>query len=94
MLRKLKLGPDGRTPENRTSEMAKKNPAQTTPFVELEDGTFLSESLAIVRYLDAITPDKEGESKITLVGNGPREQAEVDMWQRRVEHQIVSHPLP
>ena len=32
-------------PENRTEEFLKKNPAGTTPFVELEDGTVLAEVL-------------------------------------------------
>ena len=51
--RRFKLAADG-TPENRLREFTKLNPAATTPFVELEDGTILAESVAIARYADAL----------------------------------------
>ena len=44
--------------------------------LELDDGTFIGESVSITRYLDAIG---EGPS---LFGESPLAQA-IDMWQRR-----------
>ncbi len=65
------------------------------PVLELEDGTCLSESLAIARYLEAIRPEPN------LFGHDAREQALVEMWMRRAEiylanpimlHTRFSHP--
>jgi len=47
--------------------------------LELDDGTFIGESVAISRYLDAIG---EGPS---LFGDSPLTQAYVEMWHRRAE---------
>eukprot|EP00937_MAST-01D_sp_MAST-1D-sp2_P004929 g4929.t1 len=74
-------------PENRTAEFQRLNPAATTPFVELEDGTVLSESMAICRYADALYP---GAAVMLCGGPGAQEAAQCDMWQRRVELQIIS----
>lgn len=55
--------------------------------VELDDGggkTYLTETVAICRYLDALHPDKAPH----LFGRTPLEQAKVDMWIRRVEFRI------
>ena len=49
------------------------------PVLELDDGTFIGESVSITRYLDAIN---DGPS---LFGDTPLVQAKVDMWQRRAE---------
>jgi glutathione S-transferase len=38
--------------KNRTPEMLAKNPAGGLPFMELDDGTYLAESVAICRYLE------------------------------------------
>jgi glutathione S-transferase len=93
--RRLTLTPDG-APENRLPKYMAMNPAGTTPFVVLEDGTYLAESVAIARYADALFadgtgPGAVGRSKVLLLG-GPsaREAAEVDMWQRRMDHQVLS----
>ncbi len=42
--------------KNRTPEMLAKNPAGGLPFVELDDGTHLAESVAICRYLEGCIP--------------------------------------
>lgn len=65
--------------EHRTAEMTAKNPAQTVPFLELEDGTVISETIAICRYLEELHPDP------CLFGDSPIERARVEMWNRRVE---------
>ncbi|MEL6264149.1 MAG: glutathione S-transferase [Pseudomonadota bacterium] len=49
------------------------------PALELSDGTVLTESVAITRYLDALVPEPN------LTGRTLREAAEIEMWQRRVE---------
>ncbi len=36
----------------RTTEMLKKNPLGTVPFLELDDGTIIRESRAIIEYLE------------------------------------------
>jgi glutathione S-transferase len=65
--------------KNRTPEFLAKNPAGGLPVLELDDGTHLSESVAICRYLEALHPDPN------LMGKTPREQAEIEMWSRRIE---------
>ena len=49
------------------------------PFLELDDGTVISESLSICRYIEGIYPS------IPLFGESNKEQAIVDMWCRRIE---------
>ncbi|MCL5776956.1 glutathione S-transferase [Limibaculum sp. FT325] len=49
------------------------------PALELEDGTVLTESQAICRYLEALHPEPN------MMGREPLELAVIDMWQRRVE---------
>lgn len=65
--------------EHRTPEFLAKNPFGQVPVLELPDGIFISESIAICRYLDEIHPVP------ALFGTTARERAEIDMWQRRVE---------
>ena len=70
---------DIRGGENIQSDYLKKNPAGRVPVLELDDGTFISESMAICRYLEAIQPEPN------LFGSTAIEVANVEMWQRRVE---------
>lgn len=65
--------------KNRTPEMLKKNPAGGLPFMELDDGSYLAESVAICRYLEGLHPEPN------LFGKDNREQAEIEMWNRRIE---------
>jgi glutathione S-transferase len=65
--------------QNRTPEMLAKNPAGGLPFVELDDGTHLAESVAICRYLEGLHPEPN------LMGKDNREQAFIEMWNRRME---------
>jgi glutathione S-transferase len=50
------------------------NPGATVPVLELDDGTCLTESLAIVQYLE------EFQREPNLMGRTPRERALVLMW--------------
>ena len=65
--------------ENRTDEFRQKNPMGNLPVLELDDGTCLSESMAICRYLEEISPDPK------LFGSDPLEKATIEMWNRRSE---------
>ena len=67
------------TGQNRTPAMLAKNPAGGLPFVELDDGTHLAESVAICRYLEGLHPEPN------LMGKDNREQAFIEMWNRRME---------
>ena len=55
------------------------NPRLAVPALALDDGTLLTESVAICRYLDSLAPEPD------LFGSNPKEQAIVEMWHRRVE---------
>jgi glutathione S-transferase len=64
---------------NRQPAFREKNPFGTVPVLELDDGTCISESVAICRYFEEVQPEPP------LFGVGARERAEVEMWNRRVE---------
>ena len=68
-------------PENRHPTMLAKNPAGTTPFIELEDGTCLAESVTICEYLDLLYPN---ERQLTG-GPDPLTQMQCSMWTTRVQ---------
>lgn len=68
--------------DHRTPEFAARNPLQRVPVLELDDGSHLTESVAICRYFEELNPDPP------LFGQGARERAFVDMWQRRVELEL------
>ena len=70
---------DIRGGENLSEEFLAKNPGGRVPVLELDDGTYIGESVSISRYLDAI-----GEGPM-LFGDTPLAQAQIDMWQRRAE---------
>jgi glutathione S-transferase len=72
------------TGKNRTPEMLAKNPAGGLPVMELDDGTHLAESVAICRYLEGLHPEPN------LMGKDSREQALIEMWNRRVELNLFS----
>ena len=61
------------------------NPLQRVPALELDDGTIITESIAICRYFEALHPEPP------LFGVGAKEVAMVEMWQRRIElHLLVA----
>lgn len=65
--------------EQKSPQMLAKNPVATVPFLELEDGTVISETMAICSYLEALYPQP------CLMGETPLEKAIIEMWSRRVE---------
>jgi len=65
--------------DNLAEAMRSKNVTTKIPFLELDDGTCIGESMAICRYFEEIHPDTP------LLGTNPLQKAQVEMWQRRVE---------
>jgi glutathione S-transferase len=57
----------------------KLSPNCTVPVLELDDGTVLTDSFAIWRYLEEIQPEPP------LMGRTPLEKAVVEQWLRRIE---------
>ncbi len=72
------------TGETRKPPFLEKNPAGSVPVLELDDGTCISESVAICRYFECLHPDPP------LFGTTPVEVATIDMWLRRVELNVMS----
>jgi glutathione S-transferase len=69
---------------NRTAQFYRMNPLGSLPILELDDGSYLSESVAVCRYFEELHPDP------ALFGVGAKEQAIVEMWNRRVELSIFA----
>lgn len=69
--------------ENRQDAYKKKNPDGRLPCLELGDGTYVSEILAICEYLEEKNPSP------ALVGATAEERAETRMWTRRIDLNIV-----
>jgi len=73
--------------EHRSAEFTALNPLQRVPVLVLDDGTVITESIAICRYFEGLRPEPP------LFGRGAVEEALVEMWNRRVElnlYQAVS----
>ena len=69
--------------ENRQPEFLEKNPMGGVPVLELDDGTYLAESVAICRYFEGQKPDPP------LMGTDVQDKALVEMWNRRMELEIL-----
>jgi glutathione S-transferase len=59
------------------------NPLQRVPALVLDDGTVLTESIAICRYFEALHPDPP------LFGRGALAMAQTEMWNRRLELHLL-----
>ena len=75
--------PDG---EHRTPGYLAKAGLPNLPMLEMDDGTTITESLAICRYLESRYPDPN------MFGRTPEETAVIEMWMRRGE-MMVSNPF-
>ena len=69
--------------ENRAAEFRQMNPMGTVPVLELDDGTALSETMAICRYFEGNHPEP------ALLGQSVIEQATIEMWNRRMEFNLL-----
>jgi glutathione S-transferase len=65
--------------EQYSPEFTAINPFQRMPALVLDDGTVITESIAICRYFEGQQPDPP------LFGRGALETAMVEMWNRRCE---------
>ena len=65
--------------QHKTPEYAAINPLQRMPALVLDDGTVITESIAICRYFEVLQPEPP------LFGVGAKEIALVEMWNRRCE---------
>jgi glutathione S-transferase len=70
--------------EHRGEAVGSRNPLQRLPVLELDDGTIITESVAICRYFEELHPEP------ALFGSGAVGRALVEMWQRRVELVFLS----
>ncbi|MGH7964202.1 MAG: glutathione S-transferase family protein [Candidatus Binatia bacterium] len=68
-----------RAGEQRTPAFLKMNPFAGVPILELDDGTIIPESLAIMEYLEEIYPEPP------LIGADAVTRALVRAWERRCE---------
>lgn len=68
---------------NRQEPYLKKNPAGQLPCVELSDGRFIAETIAICELIE------EQQPKPALIGTTPEDRAETRMWVRRIEWKIT-----
>lgn len=69
---------------HRSPEVASRNPLRRLPVMELDDGTVITESVAICRYFEETHPE------LPLFGTGAVGKAKVEMWQRRMELNFLS----
>ncbi|UVK45418.1 glutathione S-transferase [Mesorhizobium sp. AR07] len=70
--------------EHRQQAVSSRNPLQRLPVLELDDGTIITESVAICRYFEELHPEP------SLFGRGALGKAQVEMWQRRMEFNLLS----
>jgi glutathione S-transferase len=69
---------------HRQEPVSSRNPLQRLPVLELDDGSILTESVAICRYFEELQPSP------ALFGQGALGKARVEMWQRRMEFNLLS----
>lgn len=68
---------------HRSPEVADRNPLRRLPVLELDDGTVITETVAICRYFEEIQPEPP------LFGTGAVGRAKVEEWQRRMELNLM-----
>jgi glutathione S-transferase len=67
--------------EHKSPEFLKLNSLGQVPVLELDDGTIITESVAICRYLEAVHPTP------SLFGADAASIGVIDMWKRRMENE-------
>lgn len=71
--------------ELKAASFVRINPWQRVPVLVLDDGSAISETVAICRYFEEVQPEPP------LLGVGAVGKATVEMWQRRVELGLFFH---
>ncbi len=74
---------DMRKREHKSPEYRAKNSLGQIPMLELDDGTCISETVAICRYFEETHPETP------MFGRTAVEKAQVDMWIRRIEFTVM-----
>lgn len=72
--------------QHKTPDYVAKAGLPNVPMLEMDDGTCITESLAICRYLESRYPEPN------LFGRTPEETAVIEMWTRRAE-MLVATPI-
>jgi glutathione S-transferase len=70
--------------EHKSPEHMARNSLGQVPTLELDDGTMISETVAICRYFESL------HSNPPMFGRNGVEQAQVEMWTRRVEFSVMT----
>lgn len=68
--------------EHKSPEFLKLNSLGQVPVLVLDDGTIITESVAICRYLEAVHPTRP------LFGADAVSQGKIEMWNRRMENEV------
>jgi glutathione S-transferase len=71
--------------ENRQPPHLARNPHGQMPTLELDDGSHISETVAICEYVEETHPTP------ALIGTTPQERAESRMWRQRIDLNICQH---
>jgi glutathione S-transferase len=71
--------------ENRQPPHLARNPHGQMPTLELDDGSYISETVAICEYVEEAHPSP------ALIGTTPVERAEARMWRQRIDLNICQH---
>lgn len=69
--------------EQKLPDFMAKNPFARVPVLALDDGTYLSESAAICRYIEEMNPSPP------LLGTDTKQRAFIDMWHRSAEFELL-----
>jgi glutathione S-transferase len=72
--------------EHKAPAITALNPRAQIPFLQLDDGRVIAETISICRYLDELHPTPP------MFGETAFERAETDMWIRRVET-LIGQPV-
>ena len=70
--------------EHKQADYREISPFSQVPALVLDDGTAITESRAICSYFEALYPDPN------LMGEGPLEKGQIEMWDRRVEFMMMA----
>ncbi|HKP78220.1 MAG TPA: glutathione S-transferase [Phenylobacterium sp.] len=70
--------------QHRTPEYLARAGLANVPMLEMDDGTCITESVAICRYLESRYPEPN------LFGRTPEETAVIEMWMRRAEMMVAT----
>jgi len=71
--------------EQKNPEFLRVNPMARVPVLALDDGTIISETMAISRYFETLHPEPN------LLGRDALETAKIEMWNRRIEHGLYTY---